>query len=123
MKKMCALMAVLMAILVAGIWATGSNAYSYDDIRVERVASYNAEFASKVVFEKNYVMICESLNKGSVEVGVSNVTYSADGSEMIVHLYNKNAEQDYSTESNYVTYWNIYVPINDSIKTVNVQWD
>ena len=34
MKKMCTLMAVLMAILVAGIWATGSNASSYDDISV-----------------------------------------------------------------------------------------
>ena len=107
----------------AGVYFNQANASSYEEIRVERVAHYNGELTSKVRFEKNYAVICEPVASGSIEVAVESVEYSQSGATATVHLYDKNESEKCETESNYVTYWNIYLPTNETLKTINVTWN
>ncbi|MCR5557578.1 MAG: hypothetical protein K6F75_08505 [Butyrivibrio sp.] len=107
----------------AGAFINHADASSYEEIKVERVAKYNGELASKVRFEKNYAVICEPVASGSIDVAVRNIEYSEGGSTATVHLYDKNETAVYDKESHYVAYWNIYIPTNETIKNINVTWN
>ena len=126
MKKIIATVATIVCVLSAGagFYAVNADAYSYEDARVERVANYNGGLTSKVQLNNGYAMICEPVASGLVEVGVKDVKYSADGSFVTVTLYDKNGDAEKSgLESNYVAYWNIYVPTNDNTARVIVEWN
>ena len=125
MKKIVIGFASLVAAISisAGVYVNHSNAYSYDDIRVERVASYEGLSTSKVRFEKGYAVICEPVASGSIQVGVESVTYSRTGAKATVHLIDKSGITNYDTEAHYVTYWNIYVPVKENCQEVSVQWN
>ena len=125
MKKIViAIAGLLVSVAVsAGVYHNYADASSYEEVKVERVANYNGALTSKVRFEKNYAVICEPVSSGSTEVSVKNVEYSASGATAIVHLYDKNEATDYEKESHYVTYWNIYLPTNDTIRNIEVTWN
>ena len=126
MKRIIATVATIVCVLGAGagFYAVNADAYTLEDVRVERVANYNGGLTDKVQLNDGYAMICEPVASGLVEVGIKDVNYSADGSTVTVTLYDKNSETDKAgLESNYVAYWNIYVPTNDNTVKVNVEWD
>ncbi len=126
MKKIIATVATIACVfgVGAGFYAVNADAYSYEDARVERVANYNGALDSKVQLYNGYAMICEPVASGLVEVGVKDVKYSADGSVVTVTLYDKNnGVENSGRESNYVAYWNIYVPTNDNTVRVIVEWN
>ncbi len=126
MKKLIATVAAVVCVLGAGagFYAVNADAYSIDDVRVERVANYNGGLDSMVQLNDGYAMICQPVSSGLVEVGVQDVYYSMDGSIVTVTLYDKNAGADNAgCEANYVAYWNIYVPTNENTVTVNVEWN
>ena len=126
MKKLIAAVATIVCVLGAGagFYAVNADAYSYEDTRVERVANYNGDLTSMVKLNKGYAMICEPVASGLVEVGVKDVQYSLDGSIVTVTLYDKNAgAENAGSESNYVAYWNIYVPTNENTTKVVVNWE
>ncbi|MBQ3798387.1 MAG: hypothetical protein II842_19280 [Butyrivibrio sp.] len=124
MKKiLVAIASVVSAVAIcAGVYTNNVNASS-NEIRVERVANYNGPLNSKIKFENNYAVICEPVISGSVEVGVKEIVYSKSGDKATVVLYDKAGTHDCDKETHYVTYWNIYVPINDNIHAVDVQWN
>lgn len=108
----------------AGAFINHADASSYEEIKVERVAKYNGALTSKVRFEKNYAVICEPVASGSMDVAVKNIEYSKGGNTATVHLYDRNEMTAApENEAHYVTYWNIYIPTNDSVKNINVTWN
>ena len=125
MKKIVITIASLIASVAvsAGIYFNHAEASSYDDIKIERVANYNGSLTSKVRYEKNYAVICEPVASGSIDVGVSNIEYSKSGAKATVYLHDKNAAVNHDKESHYVTYWNIYIPMNETVKSINVKWN
>lgn len=125
MKKIVIAIAglVLSVAVSAGVYFNHVEASSYDEIRIERVANYNGALTSKVRYEKNYAVICEPVASGSIDVGVSNIEYSKSGAKATVYLYDKNEAANHDNESHYVTYWNIYVPMNDTVQSINVKWN
>ena len=125
MKKLLIAVAGIFAsvVLSAGVLINHADASSLEEIRIERVASYNGELTSKVRFEKNYAVICEPVANGSIEVGVSDIVYSKSGTKATVYLYNKNADEECDAQSNYVAYWNIYLPVNETLQDIEIQWN
>jgi hypothetical protein len=125
MKKIfVAIASVVSAVAIcAGVYTSNVNASASQEVRVERVANYNGPLNSKIKFEKNYAVICEPVVSGSVELGVKDVIYSQSGDKATVVLYDKAGAHDYDRESHYVSYWNIYVPIDENIHAVDVQWN
>ncbi len=126
MKKIIASVAAALCIFgaAAGVYAVNADAYTVEDVRVERVANYNGALTSTVDLRDGYAMICEPVSSGLVEVGVKNVEYSMDGSVVNVTLYDKNSDAvEAGVECNYAAYWDIYVPTNDNTIRVNVNWD